>query len=208
MITSSLGRNESKAAVFLVHGKSPGPYYLPVSDPSNPYRAVKRAKAYNNLEDVRPTLRNKPSGLKSDWHRTVSGSSRSSTPHRQVLANHAHSSSSSTLASPVAARSSSSSMSASPMIPESPSPEFDHASSLLAMTPLPVIAKSSKPLFFGDLVPFIDEQAMEHKGHAHPNAVCIFFYHCLHSGTHSILPSPSLYLVRTRTTMAERNNLG
>ena len=50
------------------------------------YRALKRTKGYNTFKDVRPTLRNKPSGLKSDWRRTVSGPS---TSHHQALVVHA-----------------------------------------------------------------------------------------------------------------------
>lgn len=102
-------------------------------------RALKRSKAYGDLEDVRPTLRNKPSGLKPGWHRTVAGSP---TPYRQASSTPTRSSSSSTLAPPTS--------------PDSLLLESDHASSLQAMSPP---SKTRSPLFQGDLVPLIDQDA-------------------------------------------------
>ena len=111
------------------------------------------------LEDVRPTLRNKPSGLKADWLKTTL---KRTVPHRQV-STHTQSSSSSTLLS-------------SPMIPQSPPPELelDHMSSLLAVSPPPIFSKSSSPpSFHGNIVPLIDAKArVAHQEHDQLPAVC------------------------------------
>ena len=143
-------------------------------DSLDPYRALKRMKSYGDLNDVRPTLQNKPSGLKQDWCRTTSKSSaRSSTPSRSsTLSKSSTLSRSSTHLQQVSAvhdQSGSSSMLASPTFSDSPLPEFDHSSSLLSIAPPPVANKLSMPLFCGDLVPLIDEQSAEHV----PNVVCM-----------------------------------
>ena len=114
-------------------------------------------KAYANLEDVRPTIRNKPSGLKSDWHRTVSNASM---PRQQMPIKYAQSDSLSA--------STSSSLSQSPLL------DSDHSLSLLAMSPPSTVSDSSMPLFRGDLVPLIDKKAMEYQGHALASVVRIF----------------------------------
>ena len=119
--------------------------------------ALKRTKAYRNLEDVHPTLRDKPSGLQSDWHRTVSKSSAS---HHRTPAVHARSSSSSFQSSSSSVQSSSSSVQSSSssalMSPAAPIHDgFDHTSSLLAMLPPPA-GSSLSPLSRRDLVPPID----------------------------------------------------
>ena len=192
IVTLLLDRNELPEAAFLIPSTSfnlPRIHSCDSLNLLNLHRDLKCRKAYSNLMDIWPTLRNKPSGLKSDWYRTVSGSSgssrssRSSTPHQQVLAAHSHSSSLS--------------MSASPLLPELHSPNFDHTSSLLAMSPLPVISKSSMPLFHGDLVPLIDKKAAEFQEDALPNVVCICIC-SLQSVTHP--SSHSLYPMLTRTT--------
>ena len=89
------------------HGKLPRNNFVYYYSSLNMYRALKRTKAYSNLEDVRPTVRNKPSGLQQGWLRTISKSSMpvscsstsatSSTPSRSSTP---WSSSSSTLVSP------------------------------------------------------------------------------------------------------------
>ena len=121
------------------------------------FRAPKRTKAYTNLEDFRPTVRNKPSGLKLDWPRTVSRLS-------QGPIKHTRSSSSSTPAS------------TSSSLPHSPPPESDHTLSLLAISP-PSISRTSQPLFCGDLVPLIDS---DRKANGLPaNMVCPVSSYCI-----------------------------
>ena len=117
-------------------------------------------KAYSTLEDVHPTLWNKPSGLKSDWHNTAM---KSSTPRQQASNTYAQSSSSSVLT-------------ASPVTPQPPLQEFEHMSLLLALSPPPIFSKlSSLPSFCGTLVPLIDEKAVQvDQEHTHSPAVCIF----------------------------------
>ena len=119
---------------------------LPCNSDTNFARALKRSKAFYDLEDTRPTLRNKPSGLKSDWHRVAT---KSSTFHPMAPSVHRRTSSSSTLAS--LAR------------PRSPS-DFDHMSSTVAMSPPPSMHNSSSPAFQGDMVFLIDEEAAEDFG--------------------------------------------
>lgn len=87
------------------------------------------------LEDVRPTLRNKPSGLKADWYSTMSRPSVSHQPSSTVYTRSSSSSSSSML-------------STSPTVPQSPAQEFDHMSSLLAVSP---------PSFHGNSAPFVND---------------------------------------------------
>ena len=119
------------------------------------FSALKRTKAYSVLEDVRPTLRNKPSGLKTDWYDTVS---KSSAPRWQ--------------ASNICTPSSSSTSMGSPATPQSPSQEFEHISSLLAVSPPPIFSKSSSsPSFHGKIVPLIDEKSMG--SHTRSVVVCI-----------------------------------
>jgi hypothetical protein len=124
-------------------------------------RALKRSKAYSTIEDVRPTLRNKPSGLKADWHSTVS---KPSLPRKQASKSHARSSSS--FAS-----------SSSSVVPRSPSPEpdYNHISFLLATTPPPIFSRmTSPPLFCGNIVPVIDAKAAKHQDCGHSVVVHIF----------------------------------
>ena len=89
MATSLPDKNVPQTAVFKILGKLFS--FVVGSGPElNSCRTLKRTKAYANLEDVRPTIRNKPSGLKSDWHRTVSNASM---PRQQVPVKNARSSS-------------------------------------------------------------------------------------------------------------------
>lgn len=128
------------------------------------HSALKRHKAYSALEDVRPTLKNKPSGLRVDWHSTVT---RSHVPHRPPSMSTAHTRSSS-----------SSTLSMSPSTLSSPSLEFDHASSLLALSPSPVSSKSSSPPSYGNLVPLVDSKMLgvhRHDGRSHSPVVCISY---------------------------------
>jgi hypothetical protein len=171
------------------------------------YRALKRTKAYSTLEDVRPTLRNKPSGLKADWHRIASNTS---SPRQQVLTMHARSNSnarsSSNTPSSSHVQSSSSSMLASPTIPESPLLEYDHTMSLLAVSPPHIAHRPSVPPFHGDLVPLIDKDAAESQERPNPSKVC--YFHCQ---LHTVCDLPLSHgpcPVLTRTTKAKNNNLG
>ena len=151
------------------------------------YSALKRTKAYSTLEDVRPTLRNKPAGLRADWNKTAS---RSSTPHRPV------------------SRIQSSSLSTSRLLPStplSPSPESDHFSSLLAISPSPGIGRSSSPPPHGTLVPLIDSKMTGRHGRDHPPAVRISYLSSYK--LELTLPSLLSYLVHTRTTKAEGSSL-
>ena len=110
------------------------------------HRALKCTKAYSVLEDVQLTLQDKPSGLKPDWHYTIS---RSSTPGMM----HAQSSSSSTSASTIYTQTDSSSTAASPVFSQSPLLNSDHALSLLAMSPPSQFSKPSHPVFLLDEKP-------------------------------------------------------
>ena len=141
-------------------------------------------KAYSNLEDVHPTLRNKPSGLRADWPNAVKPSAsrqRSSTVYPQ-------SGSSSTSRS----RSSLSSTSLSlPTIPQSPPPELDsdHVSSLLAISPPPIFSKvSSPPSFYGNVVPVIDAKAKANREYELPVTVRTIHNHHMQSGIHPSQP--------------------
>ena len=71
-------------------------------------------------------------------------------------------------------QSSSSTMSRSPTAPQSPLPEFDHTSSLLALSPHPIYDRASPSPFRGNLVPLISEKALQHEHREHPNAVRTF----------------------------------
>ena len=129
----------------------PNPRYvvqfsLPHKSNANFARALKRSKAFYNLEDTHPTLCNKPSGLKSDWHRVAT---KSSTFHPGAPSVHHRTSSSSTLASLTHSR--------------SPS-DFDHMSSTVAMSPPPSLHNLSSPAFQGNSVFLIDEEAAEDGG--------------------------------------------
>ena len=113
-----------------------------------PYRALKRTKAYATLEDTQPTLKNKPSGLKADWRKTV----KAPTPRQQIQGTYTRFSSSSTLSS------------SSSTIPQSPPPDLDidHTSSMLAVSPPPIFSKpSSPPSFHGNIVPLVDAKATD-----------------------------------------------
>ena len=131
------------------------------------YSALKRNKAYSTLEDVRPTLKNKPSGLRIDWHSTVT---KSSVPRQPTPTTHARSSSSSTPTSTATTRSSSSSTPLmSPPTPSSPPPEFDHTSLLLALSPLSpfsIYGQLSPPPSHGNLVPLVDSRVRHRYGHS------------------------------------------
>jgi hypothetical protein len=139
-------------------------------------------RAYGNvLEDVRPTLRNKPSGLKADWCSAVS---KSSIPHQSSTTHTRSISSSSSSTFPTYTRSISSSSSStfptSPMVPQSPALEFDHMSSLLAISP-PAFSKSySPPSFRRNPVLLINENATAYQEPRHSNTVFIFV-HLVHS---------------------------
>lgn len=111
---------------------------------SSIYRTLKRMKAYGNLEDTRPTLRNKPSGLKPDWCHSAS----------QTPTPYTHSRSSSAL-----------SIATLPVVPWSSLPEPDHTSSLLAVSPPSSFRGSSVPVFHGDLVTLADERTPVYPKH-------------------------------------------
>ena len=166
-VPPDLDENEPRAKVFLTHGE------LPKQTPAHIRcrlilagsffpSMLKRTKRCDLLEDVRPTLRNKPSGLRPEWHRTVS---RSSTPRKQAPPSGPPPSSSLT---------SMSSVSASPTIPRSRSPdlELDHTSSLLAMSP-PSPSQMFLPLSHRDSVSLVDKKPINHQELVNPNAVCI-----------------------------------
>ena len=132
------------------------------SSPSHPtdYRSLKRTKAYKNLEEIRPTLRNKSSGMKPDWRKSV----KQSTPRR--------------MASGTCSRgqpgSSSSVLSSSTAIHQSPPPdlELDHTSSMLAFSSPPIFSKlHSPPPFHGNIVPLVDAKATVDRGHGEHSLV-------------------------------------
>jgi hypothetical protein len=156
------------------------------------YSALKRTKAYSALEDVRPTLRDKPAGLRADWHNTVS---RSSAP-RQSTARHLRSTSSSTL---------SSTLSTSPSTPSPPPPEFNHVSSLLAISPPPVFSQGSPFSLYRSPIPFVDSKAVgPHYRREDPPIVRVSYLSTYNLGLSpsSLLPC----LVHTRTSKAESSN--
>ena len=157
LTTTTPPRGESAlgAAVFRIHGKLLDSPQLRGSQ-LNFCSTLKRMKAYANLEDVRPTIRNKPSGLRSDWHRTASKLPAS---HQQAFPKHARSSS-------LASTSSS--------IPLSPVSEPNHSLSLVAVSPPSNVSTSFSPPFYGDLVPIIDRKAANPLGPGQVNTVCIF----------------------------------
>jgi len=119
------------------------------------FRTLKCTKGYSTLEDVQPTLRNKPSGLKPDWRRTAS---KPPTPHQQAPIVHAQSSSSSMLTSPTVSHSS--------LLDD------DHTSSLLAISPPPIFGNASSSPSYRKLIPLIDKEAGGRQGHPHPITVC------------------------------------
>jgi hypothetical protein len=166
-----------------VFGSFQGPS-PPVSDlaPHCLYRALKRTKAYSTLEGVRPTLRNKPSGLRADWPNIV----KPSTSRQRLSTTYTQSPSSST------SRSSSSSTSLlSPATPRSPPPELNsnHVSSLLAISPPPIFSNaSSPPSFFGNVVPVIDAKARANREFELPITVRTSPSHCAQSETHLSQP--------------------
>jgi hypothetical protein len=161
-----LGKNELRAVASLTPGKFLCP---PVHSHvlTYPNRALKRTKAYSVIEDVHPTLRNKPSGLRTDWHNTVGLPA----PRQRVPLAHARSSSSS-------GSSSSSVYASSSMVPQSPEPDldldFDHTSSLLAISPPPHFGRlPPSPPFYGNSVPLIDAKAPTYQQHGHAIMVWI-----------------------------------
>lgn len=196
----SLGKNVPQAAVFPIHGKLFKIHSFMFVNSLDIHRALKRTKGYSSIEDTRPTLRNKPSGLKTDWHHTVSNSP---VPHQRASMTHARSSSSSM----THARSSSSSMLTSPSLPQSPLPEFDHSSSLLAISPPPIFGKvsSSSIQFHGNLVPLIDEKDAGFQEHVHSNMVRVFHVYYTQLLIYSSSPFP--YLVLIRMTKAGNSSL-
>ena len=169
LTTPLLNKNRGRAAVFLIHSNLSDSRITHLITHLDYSRTLKRTKAYVNLNDVQPTLWNKPLGLKQDWHRT---SSKSSTPSRSSTPS--TSSARSQLVLAPYPQSCSSSMLVSPTFSESSLPEYDHTSSLLAISPPPVPSKSSMPLFCGDLVPLIDKKSLEYQEHTHTNVVCTF----------------------------------
>ena len=187
MIKFSLGKNGPQATALPIHGMTLNIALVYIRDLPAVCSALKRTKGYSTLEEVRPTLRNKPSGLKPDWHRTVSGPSGS----RQRPA------------SAVIPQSSSSSLaSMSPGVHYSPPPEFDHTSSLLAMSP-PVFSRGSLPPLHGNFTPPVNEP-MEYPEHARSFTVCISSPLPTLLKPHS--SSPSLYPALTRMTKVKSNS--
>ena len=209
--------NVPQRALSLTHGKLFNAYDFNFTPHSVCTRAVKRTRGYAALEDVRPTLRNKPAGLKPDWYRTVSNSpalsrqasivhtqsGSSSMPNSMVSKSSAPQSAPRRQALIVHTQSGSSSML---MSPESPPPDygqFDHTSSLLAISP-PI---SPSPPFRGDFVPLIDRGAAKHQGILHPPMVSTSRYCCCvqagltRSSSHLSYPAP------TRMMRAENSNL-
>lgn len=201
MTAPPLGKNGLPVVALRIHGKSLNILFT-LCNSLSPSRALKRTKAYQDLNDVRPTLRNKPSGLKQDWHRTASASSArsmSSTPSTSskssTLSKSSAFSRSSTLSRsstsrqqgfPTQTQSGPSSVAAtlaSPTFSDSPLPDLDHTSSLLAMSPPPVVGRSSMPLFREGLVSPVDED------HILTDAVCAFVPQLnIWSWTHSSQP--------------------
>ena len=122
-------------------------------------------KAYKNLEEIRPTLQNKPSGMKADWWKAVKQpASRQMTP--RTYSRSQPGSSSSVILS-------------STMIHQSPPPdlELDHMSSMLAFPSPPIFSKlHSPPLFHGNAVPLVDAKAAVDQGHGEPSLVVR--HHC------------------------------
>ena len=150
-------------------------------------RALKHTKAFSNLDDTCPTLHNKPSGLKTGWYCTVSGSSMS---HQKAPSSHVWSSSSST--------------SVSTMGSHSPILDFNHTSNLAAMTPPPPHHKSSP--FHGDSVPLIDAEAAECNEYV-PKEVSDPQLLCLTSTVGWNPSSPGIYLVQARTPQEKSTSL-
>lgn len=180
----SSGKNDGRALAVLTHGKSPTHIFIHTCASLSLDRALKRTKAYSALEDLRPTIRNKPSGLKTDWHKTV----KRPVLHQRVSTAHAQSGSSG----------SSSTFLSSPTVPRSPLPDLDsdHVSSLLAISPPPIF---SAPSLYGETY---QEPYQEHE---HLIAVCISSRHT-HFGTH--ISSLFYYLVLLRMKVAENSYQG
>ena len=136
-----------------MHVRSPPPH------PAH-YRSLKCTKAYKNLEEIRPTLQNKPSGMKADWRKTV----KQPAPRRTTSRTYSRSQ----------PGSSSSVLSSSTTIRQSPSPdlELDHTSSMLAFSSPPIFSKlHSPPSFHGNIVPLVDAKATVDRGHGEPSIV-------------------------------------
>jgi hypothetical protein len=152
--------------------------------------ALKRTKEFKPLENTRPTLRNKPSGLRSDWHRMVT--SKSPARPQPTLSTSSHSSSLS--------------VAISPTTPSFSLFESDHTSSLIAMTPLPNPTKQPSPLYYGDLVPLPGTDAL---GNGHPNTrkVVFVFYLLWWIDSPNLFPSHGLCRAPTRMRKAPRGRL-
>ena len=129
------------------------------------HRIIKWTKVYGNLEDTQPTIQNKPSGLKSNWHCLVLAS---------VLHTHSHSSSSLLIAMLSA-------------VPWSLVPGPDHRSLLLAISP-PSFTRLSAPTIYGNLTPPIDRKPAVYLGH--PSMVGSYLPLLFHM-THCSPTSPS-----------------
>ena len=148
MIKFSPGRNEPQVAVTPIHGTSLNVALVYTRNSPALLSALKRTKGYKTVEDVRPTLRNKPSGLRPDWHRTVSNSSM---PLRQTSATYPRSTSSVV----------------------SMSPEFDHTTSLLAMSPPLAFRQASPPLPPNRNPILLIDNPMGHQEYARLSTVCV-----------------------------------
>lgn len=114
-------------------------------------RALKRTKAYSDLDDTRPTLRDKPSGLKTGWYRGVVKPFVS----QKAPPSHGRSSSSSTLVSSADSR--------------SPVSDSDHTSYLTAKTPQLSLHRMSA--FREDLVPLLDMEVADNDECESPKGV-------------------------------------
>jgi hypothetical protein len=211
------GANELPVQASLTHGK---PYMFSTSCLSlNYYSDLKRTKEFQALENVRPTLQNKPSGLRPDWHHTVSSKPSSSKPsahHQPSSSAHHRTSSPSTFVSPTPSarhqlmlsthhRTSSSSTLVSPTISSFSPLESDHASTLVAMSPSSSLTKHYSPPFYGDLVPLTDTNVEN----GHPSAEVSLFYlsSYLNSPARPFIPSHSLCRVPIRTRKAIERRL-
>ena len=145
-------------------------------------RVVKRTKVYSNLEDTRPTIQNKPSGLKSNRHHSMSASA--PYPHSRS--------------------SSSSSITTFSMVPWSPVPEPDHSSSLLAISP-PSSTRLSVPTIYGNPTSLVDEKPEVYLGH--PSMVGAYLSLILHT-THCLPTNPSHCHELRRIPVVKSNSLG
>lgn len=178
MMKSSSDKSEPQVLPSLIPGKLSSVCSRPSHPSPNALSALKRTKAYSNLANIRPTLKDKPSGLKAGWR----GAAKQPVLHRQVSKTYARSSpsSSSTLLSSVG-------------ISRSPPPELelDHTSSMLAVSPPPIFSKlSSPPSFHGNVVPLVDAKAEMSQGHSN-HLLVQHFYNChlIRNSLHSSLLS-------------------